>query len=145
MKPHKISALLVNHSISCKMKLDDTMSKYKKAVFKWVIIKKIRLYPFWCPCWNKPFLHLISCSDDFQVMKFNQIKSHAFLQHSTRLSFYTFVWSWSERSWKMVNSTSEISGVLPLSDLTEKTQSFSVAICFHFWPFWYPYLTTCML
>ena len=29
MKPHKISALLVNHSISCKMKLDDTMSKYK--------------------------------------------------------------------------------------------------------------------
>ena len=34
-------------------------------------------------------------------MKFNQIKSHTFLQHSTRLSFYTFVWSCSERSWKM--------------------------------------------
>ena len=44
MKPHKISALLVNHSISCKMKLDDTMSKYKKALFKWEIIRKIRLY-----------------------------------------------------------------------------------------------------
>ena len=34
-------------------------------------------------------------------MKFYQIKSHAFLQHSTRLSFYTFLWSCSERSWKM--------------------------------------------
>ena len=71
-------------------------------MFKWEIIRKIRLYPFWCPCWNKPFLHLISCSDDFQIMKFNHFKSHAFLQHSTLLSFYTFVWSCSERSWKMV-------------------------------------------
>ena len=26
------------------MKLDDTMSKYKKALFKWEIIRKIRLY-----------------------------------------------------------------------------------------------------
>ena len=49
MKPHKISALLVNHSISCKMKLDDTMSKYKKAVFKWEIIKKDKTLPFLLP------------------------------------------------------------------------------------------------
>ena len=27
--------------------------------------------------------HLISCSDDFQSMKLDQIKSHSFLQHST--------------------------------------------------------------
>ena len=35
------------------------------------------------------------------------------------------------------NSSSETSGGLTLSDLTEKKQSSSVAIYIHFWPFWY--------
>ena len=47
------------------------------------IIRKIRFYPCWFPCPNQPFLNATSWSDDFQSMKLDQIKSHAFLQHST--------------------------------------------------------------
>ena len=31
------------------------------------MIRKIRIYPFRCPCQNRPFLHLISCTDDCQI------------------------------------------------------------------------------
>ena len=31
------------------------------------MIRKIRIYPFWCPCQKRPFIHLISCTDDCQI------------------------------------------------------------------------------
>ena len=37
------------------------------------IIRKIRLYPCWFPSQNQPFLHLISCCDEIQGMKLDQI------------------------------------------------------------------------
>ena len=72
------------------------------------IIRKIRLYPFWFPCQNQPFLHLISCSDDFQIY---EIRSNYVtcisatlnnITHSTSLLFITFVRSCSEKTWRMV-------------------------------------------
>ena len=45
--------------------------------------KKNKTLPFLVPMSKPAILHLISCSDDFQSMKLDQIKSHAFLQHST--------------------------------------------------------------
>ena len=97
-------------------------------------------------------------------MKLDQIKSHAFLQHSTLsltqqvFFFITLVWCSSEQSWKMVKFTFGTSGVFTLSDLTEKVKffcssifPFPVLFCSHYsfsnnsYPFLFSYLTTCML
>ena len=108
------------------------------------IIRKIRLYPYWFPSQNQPFLHLISCCDEIQGMKLDQIKSHAFLQHSTlwltqHVLFVSLLYEVVVNNYeKCQNSTSENSRVFPLSDLTEKIKffcssifPFSVLICSH--------------
>ena len=126
--------------------------------------KKNKTLPFLVPMSKPAILHLISCSDDFQSMKLDQIKSHAFLQHSTLsltqqvFFFITLVWCSSEQSWKMVKFTFGTSGVFTLSDLTEKVKffcssifPFPVLFCSHYsfsnnsYPFLFPYSTTCML
>ena len=106
--------------------------------------KKIRLYPYWFPSQNQPFLHLISCCDEIQGKKLDQIKSHAFLQHSTlwltqHVLFVSLLYEVVVNNYeKCQNSTSENSRVFPLSDLTEKIKffcssifPFSVLICSH--------------
>ena len=106
--------------------------------------KKIRLYPYWFPSQNQPFLHLISCCDEFQSMKLDQIKSHAFLQHSTlwltqHVLFVSLLYEVVVNNYeKCQNSTSENSRVFTLSDLTEKIKffcssifPFPVLICSH--------------
>ena len=97
-------------------------------------IRKIRVYPFWFPCQNQPFLHLISCSDDFQSVKLDQIKSHAFLQHSTlsltkQVSFLSLFYAVvvnNDEKWQ--NYTSETFRVFTLSDLTEKIEFFCTSL-----------------